>query len=377
MENTEKNSSNRAHDQETQTNFELNSSEAVNGTLVPRRPVPGGDVRTPRGFTFRHSPSWGGRHSHNPPTAYPDFFPYDAPYATAMPPPPPVPHGHYFPNRGLPWHHHSSPISPPPSHMMSHTPYHRYGYPQMPLVPSAMASIHDPRHMETDIARPRAEWPPGYRPISKPPMPSDYLAAVHQGMGSEFGGPPSTATSFRSTVLDFSTFQNLSSPRTSARMNRKRALSNTPSSVESIDLNALIRNSPDSLLGYLNGTRLSSAGSFGHLSPGPFCTSPGSRQGVPHYPCYKTNPFITPPPIPQLTSPKPPHMTDALPSSTTGAEGVKEEAPDECTTTGTTSPQVPSKKEAETAKDNSMDMCPLDSTTSPGTSDAKVCDSYL
>ena len=259
--------------------------------------------------------------------------------------------------------------------MMSHTPYRRYGYPQMPLVPSAMASIHDPRHMETDIARPRAEWPPGYRPISKPPMPSDYLAAVHQGMGSEFGGPPSTATSFRSTVLDFSTFQNFSSPRTSARMNRKRALSNTPSSVESIDLNALIRNSPDSLLGYLNGTRLSSAGSFGHLSPGPFCTSPGSRQGVPHYPCYKTNPFITPPPIPQLTSPKPPHMTDALPSSTTGAEGVKEEAPDECT--GTTSPQVPSKKEAETAKDNSMDMCPLDSTTSPGTSDAKVCDSHL
>lgn len=57
------------------------------------------------------------------------------------------------------------------------------------------------------------------------------------------------------------------SPQTTDRLTRKRALSNSPLSSSSIDLNSLIRTSPTSLVNYITNSRGSSAGSFGHLSP--------------------------------------------------------------------------------------------------------------
>ena len=57
------------------------------------------------------------------------------------------------------------------------------------------------------------------------------------------------------------------SPLTSARLGRKRALSISPLSSSSIDLNNLIRTSPTSLVNYITNSRSSSAGSMGHLSP--------------------------------------------------------------------------------------------------------------
>lgn len=60
------------------------------------------------------------------------------------------------------------------------------------------------------------------------------------------------------------------SPLASARLGRKRALSISPLSSSSLDLNSLIRTSPTSLVNYIANSRGSSAGSIGHLSPSLF-----------------------------------------------------------------------------------------------------------
>ncbi|XP_071243562.1 zinc finger protein GLI2-like [Salvelinus alpinus] len=61
-----------------------------------------------------------------------------------------------------------------------------------------------------------------------------------------------------------------SSPRLTHRLNRKRALSISPLSDASIDLQTMIRTSPNSLVAYINNSRSSSAASssYGHLSVG-------------------------------------------------------------------------------------------------------------
>ncbi|CAM4614804.1 unnamed protein product [Lepidochelys olivacea] len=67
--------------------------------------------------------------------------------------------------------------------------------------------------------------------------------------------------------IDVSRF---SSPRVTPRLSRKRALSISPLSDASIDLQTMIRTSPNSLVAYINNSRGSSAasGSYGHLSAG-------------------------------------------------------------------------------------------------------------
>nr|XP_023478501.1 zinc finger protein GLI2 [Equus caballus]XP_023478502.1 zinc finger protein GLI2 [Equus caballus]XP_023478503.1 zinc finger protein GLI2 [Equus caballus]XP_023478504.1 zinc finger protein GLI2 [Equus caballus]XP_023478505.1 zinc finger protein GLI2 [Equus caballus] len=61
-----------------------------------------------------------------------------------------------------------------------------------------------------------------------------------------------------------------SSPRVTPRLSRKRALSISPLSDASLDLQRMIRTSPSSLVAYINNSRSSSAasGSYGHLSAG-------------------------------------------------------------------------------------------------------------
>lgn len=60
-----------------------------------------------------------------------------------------------------------------------------------------------------------------------------------------------------------------SSPKPGGRLSRKRGLSISPLS-GSFDIDAMIRNSPNSLVAYMNNSRSSSAasGSYGHLSAG-------------------------------------------------------------------------------------------------------------
>ncbi|KAM8934734.1 zinc finger protein GLI2 isoform 2-T2 [Pelodytes ibericus] len=82
-------------------------------------------------------------------------------------------------------------------------------------------------------------------------------------------GAATTATHLHDylTPMDVSRF---SSPRLTPRLNRKRALSISPLSDASIDLQRMIRTSPNSLVAYINNSRSSSAasGSYGHLSAG-------------------------------------------------------------------------------------------------------------
>lgn len=68
----------------------------------------------------------------------------------------------------------------------------------------------------------------------------------------------------------FPTVSRFSSPRVTPRLSRKRALSISPLSDASIDLQTMIRTSPNSLVAYINNSRSSSAasGSYGHLSAG-------------------------------------------------------------------------------------------------------------
>lgn len=374
-------SASRAHDQETQTSFDMSH--------IPPNGTSSNDGRRAQGYhpyNHRHGQQlqWSANHGFHS-SGYPEYYPYELRYTHHHHPPPsisgPPLHGnHYYPGRIPPWHNSSSPVLPshisPVPHPHSSYPHYQYhpsdGFyahpPPLHGVAPPMPISRERRHTDLEIARPKAEWPPGYQPFAKPIIPSDYLALLHRNPGSDYGVPPSTATSLRSTVIDLPP-SNFQSPRPSARMTRKRPLSSTASSVESIDLNALIRGSPDSLSGYLGPTRVSSAGSFGHLSPIAFCTSPGSRQA--RYPIAR-NVVITTPPIapPRILSPS--SMQDALPSSTTGAEGTKEETQEN--TSCAESPKMTNNKEPESAssKEENMDICPLDSTTSPGASEVKV-----
>ncbi|MEE6488767.1 hypothetical protein FKM82_015363 [Ascaphus truei] len=107
--------------------------------------------------------------------------------------------------------------------------------------------------------------------------PADYyhqmtLLASHPSPYGELlmqSGTVGTATHLHEyfTPMDVSRF---SSPRVTPRLSRKRALSISPLSDASIDLQTMIRTSPNSLVAYINNSRSSSAasGSYGHLSAG-------------------------------------------------------------------------------------------------------------
>ncbi|XP_068923001.1 zinc finger protein GLI2 isoform X1 [Petaurus breviceps papuanus] len=107
--------------------------------------------------------------------------------------------------------------------------------------------------------------------------PSDYyhqmtLMASHPGPYGDLlmqGGGAAGAPHLHDYLnpVDVSRF---SSPRVTPRLSRKRALSISPLSDASIDLQTMIRTSPNSLVAYINNSRSSSAasGSYGHLSAG-------------------------------------------------------------------------------------------------------------
>uniref|UniRef100_UPI0037E73273 zinc finger protein GLI2-like n=1 Tax=Semicossyphus pulcher TaxID=241346 RepID=UPI0037E73273 len=92
---------------------------------------------------------------------------------------------------------------------------------------------------------------------------SPYSELLMQGAGATAGAHLSDYIS----PIDVSRF---SSPRLTPRLSRKRALSISPLSDASIDLQTMIRTSPNSLVAYINNSRSSSAASssYGHLSVG-------------------------------------------------------------------------------------------------------------
>ncbi|KAM7375549.1 hypothetical protein PAMA_014587 [Pampus argenteus] len=92
---------------------------------------------------------------------------------------------------------------------------------------------------------------------------SPYSELLMQGAGATAGAHLTDYI----TPIDVSRF---SSPRLTPRLSRKRALSISPLSDASIDLQTMIRTSPNSLVAYINNSRSSSAASssYGHLSVG-------------------------------------------------------------------------------------------------------------
>ena len=86
--------------------------------------------------------------------------------------------------------------------------------------------------------------------------------SISQLLAAFSGGPESATLEFPSPLGS-----GFTSPLSSAKLGRKRALSISPLSTGSLDLSNLIRSSPTSLLNYITASRGSSAGSIGHLSP--------------------------------------------------------------------------------------------------------------
>lgn len=96
------------------------------------------------------------------------------------------------------------------------------------------------------------------------------MTGTPQSLTQFIANLPSSA--FSSSFDNLPDFQSpigsgLLSPIGSARLGKKRPLSISPLSCSSVNIDSLIRGSPTSLMGYLAGSRSSSAGSFGHLSP--------------------------------------------------------------------------------------------------------------
>ncbi|XP_077996761.1 zinc finger protein GLI3-like [Glandiceps talaboti] len=184
---------------------------------------------------------------------------------------------------------------------------------------------------------------PGSMP---PPLPPDYpqhhYAMVSQrSIYSEMSGPPSTAGSVDHSALDFGSVDGsrFSSPRPSARLSRKRALSISPLSNESLDINAMIRTSPNSLVAYINSSSRSSSasGSYGHLSAGtisplgfvPPPMSPAHLQLQQHFMRQKSlvgTPFLAPQPYHTALPQHPSMMALLSQAQTPGTPKIPEES---------------------------------------------------
>ncbi|XP_048347515.1 zinc finger protein GLI1 isoform X2 [Sphaerodactylus townsendi] len=73
-----------------------------------------------------------------------------------------------------------------------------------------------------------------------------------------------------------------STPRSTAKLTKKRALSISPLSDASIDLQTVIRTSPNSLVAYINSRCASASGSYGHLSISTVSPSIGFQSPMGH-----------------------------------------------------------------------------------------------
>uniref|UniRef100_A0A8C3UJ05 C2H2-type domain-containing protein n=1 Tax=Catharus ustulatus TaxID=91951 RepID=A0A8C3UJ05_CATUS len=108
----------------------------------------------------------------------------------------------------------------------------------------------------------------------------------HRGYG--LGTPPGSAPCSAPPGSRFST------PRGAGKLGKKRALSISPLSDSSIDLQTVIRTSPNSLVAFINSRCASAGGSYGHLSISTISPSlgyqspPGQQKGQGH--------LYTPPP---------------------------------------------------------------------------------
>ncbi|KAM6394936.1 zinc finger protein GLI1 [Rhynochetos jubatus] len=128
--------------------------------------------------------------------------------------------------------------------------------------------ISPPGYSEHCCLRP----PPGPPPPAPGPQGLDFplchqpnLVGSHRGYGLVPGTEhPSSGDGSR-----------FSTPRGAGKLGKKRALSISPLSDSSIDLQTVIRTSPNSLVAFINSRCASASGSYGHLSISTISPSPG------------------------------------------------------------------------------------------------------
>ncbi|XP_070712034.1 zinc finger protein GLI2-like [Pempheris klunzingeri] len=165
-----------------------------------------------------------------------------------------------------------SPFSPPHPYVNPHVEHYLrsvHGSPTLSMISAARGL--SPADLAHEHLKDRGLFglppPPGASPAEYYHLMashrSPYGELLMQGAGATAGAHLSDYI----TPIDVSRF---SSPRLAPRLSRKRALSISPLSDASIDLQTMIRTSPNSLVAYINNSRSSSAASssYGHLSVG-------------------------------------------------------------------------------------------------------------
>ncbi|MEQ2173718.1 Zinc finger protein gli2 [Goodea atripinnis] len=170
-----------------------------------------------------------------------------------------------------------SPFSPPHPYVSPHMEHYLrsvHGSPTLSMISAARGL--SPADLAHEHLKERGLF--GLPPPPPPPPPGAsaaeyyHLMTSHRSPYGELlmqgpGAAPGAHLSDYITPIDVSRF---SSPRLTPRLSRKRALSISPLSDASIDLQTMIRTSPNSLVAYINNSRSSSAASssYGHLSVG-------------------------------------------------------------------------------------------------------------
>ncbi|XP_034533736.1 zinc finger protein GLI2-like [Notolabrus celidotus] len=166
-----------------------------------------------------------------------------------------------------------SPFSPPHPYVNPHMEHYLrsvHGSPTLSMISAARGL--SPADLTHEHLKERGLF--GLPPPPPGASPAEYyhLMASHRSPYSELlmqgaGASAGAHLSDYITPIDVSRF---SSPRLTPRLSRKRALSISPLSDASIDLQTMIRTSPNSLVAYINNSRSSSAASssYGHLSVG-------------------------------------------------------------------------------------------------------------
>ncbi|XP_053907652.1 zinc finger protein GLI1 isoform X2 [Cuculus canorus] len=157
-----------------------------------------------------------------------------------------------------------------------------------PSSPSAMG------HTEHRCLR-----PPGPATPAPGPQGLDFSICHQSNLMSGHRGYGSVPGTEHMGSVDGSRF---STPRGAGKLGKKRALSISPLSDSSIDLQTVIRTSPNSLVAFINSRCASASGSYGHLSISTISPSlgyqspPGQQKGQGHLYSH------TPPPPPPCSS---------------------------------------------------------------------------
>uniref|UniRef100_A0A672Y8J3 GLI family zinc finger 2b n=1 Tax=Sphaeramia orbicularis TaxID=375764 RepID=A0A672Y8J3_9TELE len=167
-----------------------------------------------------------------------------------------------------------SPFSPPHPYVSPHMEHYLrsvHGSPTLSMISAARGL--SPADLAHEHLKDRGLF--GLAPPPPGTSPAEYyhLMANHRSPYSELlmqGAGPTAGTHPLSDYISPIDASRFSGPRLTPRLGRKRALSISPLSDAGIDLQTMIRTSPNSLVAYINNSRSGSAAgsSYGHLSVG-------------------------------------------------------------------------------------------------------------